>query len=109
MKSRDKPVACPECINLTAHEFRSPEDLINAVRVAAQEMDHGVIERVVEGGRGAEDERGAAEQESLESIFASGELPDTIRYRFRCTTCGAVFTLSADTRDGSGNWSREGT
>jgi hypothetical protein len=101
MKRTGKPIACAECIDLTAHEFRSPEDLINAVRVAAQEMDRGVIERVVDS------RRGAAEQESLESVFASGALPDTIRYQFRCTVCGDVFTLFADTRDGSGSWSRE--
>jgi hypothetical protein len=95
-------MACDECQYLRSHEFASADDLINAVRGAAQEMDRGVI------ARDDPPQRGAAAQESLESMFASGALPETLNYRFRCTTCGDRFTLQADTRDGSGAWLREG-
>lgn len=95
-------MACDECRDLRSHEFASADDLINAVRGVAQEMERGVLTR--------EDEvrRGAAAQESLESMFASGALPDTFRYRFRCAVCGDGFTLHADTRDATGGWLRDG-
>ena len=94
-------MACDECRDLRSHDFASVDDLINAVRGVAQEMERGVLAR--------DDavKRGSAAQESLDSMFASGALPDTFRYRFRCEVCGDRFTLFADTRDGSGGWQRD--
>ena len=94
-------MACDECRDLNAHDFRTPDDLIAAVRGAALEMDRGVLERI--GGPLRSD----AEDESLASMFASGALPAMLDLRFRCTVCGDAFTLHADTRDGSGGWRRE--
>ncbi len=93
---------CPECRDLATHRFRSPDDLIHAVRLAAEEVDRGVLAR--EGGAA----RGAAEQEALESSLACGALPGTIRYRFRCELCGDRFSLVADAEHGTGAWCREG-
>lgn len=92
---------CDECRELTTHEFRSPDDLIHALRLAAQEMDRGVLSRVgtVAAGR--------AEDEALESSLASGAMPSTVRYRFRCEVCGDQFTLVGDTSAGGGGWTRE--
>lgn len=98
-----RPLTCEECRELTTHEFRTPEDLIHAVRLAGEEMNRGVLERM--GNPGA----GPAEREALESSLASGALPDTVRYRFRCTVCGDLFTLVGDTTRGSGGWTREAT
>ncbi len=94
-------MACDECRDLVAHAFRTPDDLIAAVRGAALEMDRGVLERV--GGP----QRSDSEDESLASMFASGALPATLDLRFRCTVCADAFTLHANTRDGSGGWGRE--
>lgn len=95
-------MACEECRDLTAHEFRSAEDLIHALRLAAEEANRGVLEPVEE--RKA---RGAAEGEALYSALDAGAMPGAVRYRFRCTTCGDRFVLEADMREGTGSWSRE--
>ena len=93
---------CDECRELTTHEFRSPDDLIHALRHATQEMDRGVLSQV---GAAAS---GRAEQEALESSLASGAMPSTVRYCFRCEVCGDQFTLVGDTSAGGGGWTREG-
>jgi hypothetical protein len=95
-------MTCPECQDLSSHEFRSPDDLIHALRLAAEEANRGVLEPV-------EDKapKGVAEEEALYSALESGAMPGAVRYRFRCTTCGDLFTLAADMRDGTGSWTRE--
>lgn len=95
-------MSCDECRELTTHAFRSPDDLIHALRLATQEMDRGVLARV---GAMAP---GRAEQEALASSLASGAMPGTVRYRFRCEVCGDLFTLVGDTSAGGGGWTREG-
>ena len=92
-------MACEECRALSTHTFRAMDDLVHAVRLAAEETDRGVLARI------------AAEplpQSALDSSLASGALPDTLRYRFRCEVCGDTFSLYADTRTGEGGWAREG-
>ena len=95
-------MACEECASLAAHEFGSPDDLINALRVAAEEANRGVLEPV-----GARQGHGVAEQEALYSVLEAGAMPGAVRYRFRCRLCGDGFMLEADMRSGSGSWSRE--
>ncbi len=96
-------MSCDECRQLSSHVFRSPDDLIDALRVAAEEVDRGVLCRV-----GDELAAGSAERQALESALASGALPATVRYRFRCELCGDRFTLTADPSCGEGGWTREG-
>ena len=96
-------MACDECRDLTTHAFRTPDDLIHALRVAAEEMSRGVLSRV-----GLEAAPGTAEREALDSALASGALPGKLRYRFRCEVCGDRFSLEGDTAEGSGAWTREG-
>ena len=95
-------MACEECSALIEHEFRSPDDLIHALRVAAEEASRGVLEP-----RGQGASPGVAEQEALYSALDSGAMPRSIRYRFRCTTCGDDFILDADVHAGTGSWMRE--
>lgn len=94
-------MACDECRELTSHEFRNADDLVHAVRLAAEEVDRGVLVRI--------DARslGAAAQEALDSSLQSGAMPATLRYRFRCAPCGDTFTLEADTTTGEGRWTRD--
>jgi hypothetical protein len=94
-------MSCEECRELQTHAFRSPDDLLHALQVAAAETDRGVLARV------HVEELGTAEQEAMQSVFAARSMPDTVRYRFRCTVCGDLFELCADTRDGSGAWTRQ--
>ena len=91
---------CEECGELQTHEFRSPDDLINAVQVAAAEVDRGVLRRL-----NVKDLSDSAEQ-ALDSVFAARALPDTLEYRFECTVCGDCFELHADTHHGTGSWTR---
>lgn len=100
---RAPPVApCEECGALTTHTFRSADDLIDALRVAAQEMDRGVLCRDEPAAH-----LGSAAEEALGSVRDSGTLPGAVAYRFRCTVCGQRFTLAGDTGSGAGGWTRE--
>jgi hypothetical protein len=94
-------VSCEECRELSTHAFRSADDLVHAVRLAAEEVDRGVLRRV--------DPRqlATAAQEALDSSLASGALPNSVRYRFRCEVCGDHFTLVADIGSATGGWNRE--
>jgi hypothetical protein len=94
---------CDECRELNTHAFRSPDDLIHAVRLAGEECERGVLRKL-----GGADSLNDAEREALDSALEFGEMPGAIRYRFSCTSCGDQFTLAADTSDGTGGWTREG-
>ena len=96
-----REAACAECGELNTHEFRSPDDMLHALQLAAAEMDRGVLARV------EVEELGAAERRAMDSMFESSALPDIVRYRFRCTVCGERFELRADTAHGTGGWTRE--
>jgi hypothetical protein len=93
-------MSCDECRELNTHAFRTPDDMVHAVQVAAYESERGVLRRL--DARELRD----SEREALESALAAG-VPDMLRYRFECCVCGDRFELVADTRDGSGGWTRE--
>jgi hypothetical protein len=93
---------CEECRSLSSHAFRSPDDLIHALRLAAEEMNRGVLAR--DDGVVLRE----SEQEALESSIASGARPRELTYRFRCNLCGDRFLLLADPETGAGGWTREG-
>lgn len=95
-------MACEECRALSTHTFRTMDDLVHAVRLAAEETDRGVLARI------AAEPLPQSAQEALDSSLESGALPNTLRYRFRCEVCGDTFSLHADTRTGEGGWAREG-
>lgn len=92
---------CEECRELTSHAFRSAEDLIHAVRLAAEEVDRGVLCRLTAS------RLASNEQEALDSSLASGALPNSVSYQFRCVVCADRFTLLGDTSSGLGSWTRE--
>jgi hypothetical protein len=94
-------LSCEECRELSTHVFRSPDDLIHALRLASEEVNRGVLSRITA------KPLAPAEQEALDSSLQSGALPTAVRYRFRCEICGDHFTLAADTSDGAGGWTRE--
>lgn len=94
-------MSCEECRDLGTHAFRNAEDLIHAVRLAAEEVDRGVLSRLTTRSLASN------EQEALDSSLASGALPNRVNYRFRCVVCGDRFTLQAETGSGLGSWTRE--
>jgi hypothetical protein len=91
---------CEECHELRTHRFGSRTDLVNALRVAAEEVDRGVLVTVT-----ARD-RTLPEQVAISSALWAGEFPDAVLYRFKCTVCGDHFELAADTDQGKGEWRR---
>jgi hypothetical protein len=93
-------VSCDECGELRTHRFRSRTDLLNALRVAAGEVDRGALQPV------PVVDRGIPEQVAIDSALRAGALPDVVLYRFKCIVCGDQFELSADTHHGNGEWRR---
>ena len=91
---------CEECRELHTHRFNSRTDLVNALRVAAEEVDRGVLAPVVVV------DRTIPEQVAIGSALQAGALPDVLLYRFKCIVCGDNFELAADTYHGNGEWRR---
>lgn len=91
---------CEECRELRTHRFNSQTDLVNALRVAAEEVDRGVLAPV------AGVDRTIPEEVAVGSALQAGALPDLVLYRFRCTICGDNFELAADPSQGNGEWRR---
>jgi hypothetical protein len=91
---------CEECRNLRTHRFSSPTDIVNALRVAAEEVDRGVLAPV------SVADRTVPEQVAIGSALRAGALPDVLLYRFKCTLCADDFELAADTSLGEGEWRR---
>lgn len=91
---------CDECRELHTHRFGSRTDLVNALQVAAGEVDRGVLEPI------AVVDRTFPEQLAIRSALRAGALPDVVLYRFKCLVCGDRFELSADTHHGNGEWRR---
>jgi hypothetical protein len=75
--------------------------LLNALQVAAAEVDRGVLAPVL-----AADPRTIPEQAAVDSALQCGALPDVVLYRFKCIICGDGFELAADTHHGNGEWRR---
>jgi hypothetical protein len=91
---------CEECRDLRTHRFSSQTDIVNALRVAAEEVDRGVLAPVTVA------DRTIPEQVAIGSALRAGALPDALLYRFKCTICGDDFELAADTSAGAGEWRR---
>jgi hypothetical protein len=104
-------VTCEECRDLNTHQFRSPDDMVHAIQVAAVESERGVLKRLevprdTARIRNDDPSDSNAVREALASVYAS-DLPEQVHYRFECTTCGDRFDLRADIAAGQGNWVRE--
>jgi hypothetical protein len=91
---------CEECRDLQTHRFSSQTDIVNALRVAAEEVDRGVLAPV------AAADRTVPELMAIGSALQAGALPDVLLYRFKCTLCADDFELTADTSRGEGEWRR---
>lgn len=93
---------CEECHELRTHRFRSSADLVNALQVAAGEVDRGVLALV------ATRSHSPAEEEALRSALKSGAMSSKVAHRFKCNICGDGFELLADANLGTGEWKRNG-
>jgi hypothetical protein len=93
-------MSCEECRELKTHRFRDETDLVNAIRLAAEEVDRGVLAPVVTRVRTLN------EDVAIDSALQAGAVPDAVLYRFKCNLCGDQFALTGDTDKGSGEWIR---
>jgi adenine-specific DNA methylase len=86
---------CERCAALRRRfNIRSPADLSQAIRVARVNIADGTIEEVPSLSR--------VLHEPFSAISADGPWEDVVGYGFRCTSCGQLFYLSAETYHGSG-------
>jgi hypothetical protein len=96
-------MTCPHCTDLCViFPIRSPSELRKAISVAGDNLQDGTIEEI-----------------SVETVSFEPRVPflnvldgaapgDHVAYRFRCTSCGEVFALTAETYHGSGgSWRAE--
>ena len=91
---------CEECHELRSHRFSSRTDLVNALRVAAEEVDRGVLAPV------AQADRTIPEQVAIGSALRAGAFPDAVLYRFKCTICGDAPSVLAEKRPSRRNLRR---
>lgn len=96
-------MTCPRCADLClVFPIRSPAELQQALTVAGDNLCDGAIEEI------------ALEAGWFEAIIPFRNLlegaavGDYVAYRFRCTSCGEVFALTAETYHGyGGSWRTE--
>jgi hypothetical protein len=90
-----RPDTCSRCLTLR-HQFRIgvPADLRRAIRIAKEHLADGVIVEVPSSS--------SFTQVPFSSVSQSGPWDDVLGYGFRCTSCGQLFSLSAETYHGSG-------
>ena len=86
---------CDRCASLRQRfEIRSPSDLVQAIRVAQDHVANGTIVEVPSSS--------TVSREPLSTVRPEGPWEDIVDYGFRCTSCGQLFYLSAETYHGSG-------
>ncbi len=71
-----------------------PADLKQAIRVARDNVVDGTIVEVPS--------QSPIHREPFFAVSIDGPWDDVIGYGFRCTSCGQLFSLSAETYHGSG-------
>lgn len=100
-------MSCQRCDDLCiVFPIRAPADLRKAIAVAGDNLRDGTLEEIALGSSVLE------KQLPFSSVTAGAQVGDLVLYRFRCTTCGELFSLSAETFHGSGGaWcpDREGS
>ena len=87
---------CEKCNDLCVRfAIRRPQDLRRAIQIASQKVEAGEISEVPD----------TSPSQVPFSALASGEpWDDIVGYRFRCNTCGEMFSLHAETYHGSGGY-----
>jgi hypothetical protein len=86
---------CERCAGLRQRfDIRSPADLAKAIRVARDNVTDGTIVEVPSPSQ--------VQHEPFSALSPDGPWDDVLGYGFRCTSCGQLFYLSAETYHGSG-------
>ncbi len=94
-------MSCEKCQDLCVrYEIRSPRELGRAILIARQNVDDGTVSELIDSN--------PLGLPSFTSLQAEGPWDDIVAYRFKCTACGEVFSLHAETYHGRGGaWEPE--
>lgn len=94
-------MTCEKCQDLCVHRpIRSPSDLRRAITIARESLNDGTLLEM-EG-------RNPLGLPAFQTLLPEGPWNDIVAYQFKCTTCGEVFSLHAETYHGQGGaWEPE--
>ena len=96
-------MSCEKCKDLCVRfAIRQPNDLRRAIQIAKQNCDDGTISEVPESD--------PISQVTFAALAEGAQWDDIVGHRFRCSSCGELFSLHAETYHGSGGyWEPENT
>ena len=90
-------MTCNRCSDLcVAVAIRSPGELRKAIAVANDNLRDGTLEEI------SVENLTIGPQPTFSRVAAGAQFGDLLAYRFRCTECSEVFSLTAETYHGSG-------
>ena len=86
-------MSCKLCEDLCVRfPIRSPSDLKKAVDIIGQNIGDGTIVELL------------SSAARISELFTDSPREDYLEYHFRCSTCGELFSLHAETYHGSGGY-----
>jgi hypothetical protein len=96
-------MTCPRCADLcVVFAIRSLGELQKAFAVAGDNLRDGTVEEI------AAESGGFEPRVPFLNVLEGASPGDYVAYRFRCTSCGELFALTAETYHGSGgSWHPE--
>ena len=90
-------MSCEKCEDLCVRfAIHAPYQLRQAIRIAKQNLDDLTLSEI--------EESPFSMQASFSQVADGGPWDDVVGYRFRCTSCGEMFSLHAETYHGSGGY-----
>ena len=94
-------MTCEKCQDLCVrYEIRSPRELGRAIVIAQQNVDDGTVSELIE--------KKPLGLPPFKELLPKGPWDDLVAYRFKCNTCGELFSLHAETYHGQGGaWEPE--
>ena len=92
---------CDRCADLCVrYAIRTPGELKNAIKIASQNIDDGTLIEIPA--------NSPLSQVTFESLVKGDRWDDLVYHKFKCTNCGEIFVLHAETYHGSsGYWEPE--
>lgn len=90
-------MSCEKCKDLCVRfAIRQPHELRRAIQIAKQNLDDGTITEVPNSN--------PISQVTFAALAKGEQWDDIIGYRFRCSSCGELFSLHAETYHGRGGY-----
>lgn len=90
-------MSCEKCKDLCVRfAIRQPHELRRAIQIVKQNLDDGTITEV--------SNSDSISQVTFAALAKGEQWDDIVGYRFLCSSCGALFSLHAETYHGSGGY-----